>query len=88
MSKMQFHRDSIVFSTGKVKKVAANGIGIRMVDDDPDGRISICDAYGNPVWRHGEGLWPDRGLTPEECIELADAVIARWEQFKKQVSKD
>lgn len=77
MSKMKVLDESIVFSTGKVKKMAANGIGIRMIDDEFNGKISICDAYGDPI-----------SLDPEESIELADAVIARWEQFKKQVSKD
>lgn len=74
---MKIQDDSIVFSTGKVKKVEASGIGIRMVDDEFNSKISICDAYGDPI-----------SLDPEESIELADAVIARWEQFKKQVSKD
>lgn len=69
----QQDRDTYVLSTGR-EFYANNGIiGLGPADDDEpsegyDGGISTVDY--------------EDGWTAAECVELADAMIARWQAWK------
>ena len=85
---MKFDRDYLTFSTGKRIPVASATVGIKFTGDEEFGdQITIHEGSVAPIYIPGESIFTKDALTSEECIELADAAIARWEAFKRQYKR-
>jgi len=67
---MIFEGDEVVFSTGK--REYANYAEIIGINPDNELFCGCDDNFGN------------KNLSPEECQELADHMIAQWQSFKEQ----
>ncbi len=63
--------DYALLSTGKRLYVNCGIIGL-----SPEGAVS--GGYDNPVFHPDD----DGKLTPAECIELADYMLAEWQKFR------
>jgi hypothetical protein len=82
---MKIEQDHIVFSTGKRLEVAWQTIGIKLTgNEDAGDKITIHEGSSGPIYLPGESFFTKNALTKEECIELADAMIDRWRQFRSQ----
>jgi hypothetical protein len=82
---MKVEEDHIVFSTGKRVHAAWETIGIKLSGDEEFGEeITIHEGSVAPLYLPGETVFTKDALTAEECVELADAVIARWQEFKRK----
>jgi len=85
---MKVEKGNIVFSTGKRIKAAWETIGIKLSGDEEFGEeITIHEGSVAPIYLPGETVFTKDALTAEECVELVDAVIARWQEFKDRHSK-
>ncbi len=73
---MKIEGDWMIFSSGKREYVNFGVVGLGYGDD------------GHYV-SHGSdgGLWHprDKHLSEEELQELADFMVAQWQQFKRQI---
>ena len=72
---MQINGDDVIFSTGRRKNANLGIIGL-----GPDNQVTggYDEGFFNPA-----DIWykkPD--LTPGECVELADFMIRRWQEFR------
>ena len=75
---MKIVKDSVIFSTGKELYANCGVIGISPkleISKGWDGGFFNPRSYVN---------LDDYTLTPVERIELADYMIARWKEFKKE----
>ena len=71
---------SIVFSTGKCINPNCGIVGI-----DHEG--STHEGYDGGIPTPGDEEWSDSALTPAECVELADVMLARWGAFRAKYAK-
>lgn len=79
---MQINGDDVIFSTGK-RKTANHGI----IGLGPDNQVSggYDDGFFNPA---DEDAWYKKPeLTPVECVELADFMILRWQEFRAKYAR-
>lgn len=72
---MKIEDEWIVFSNGKTEYAHQGVVGIGYGDE---GHF-VCHGSDGGIWHPR-----DTNLTPDERIELADFMIAQWEQFKRQ----
>jgi hypothetical protein len=70
---MKAEGDRITFSSGLVIRANVGIIGL-----SPS--LNVFEGYDGV-------LGDDRGWTPEEAVELADHMIARWRAFKAMAAK-
>lgn len=74
---MQIEGDDVIFSTGKRMSANCGVIGI-----SPKGGVTegwdggFFDPEAAAKWDE------DPELTPSECVELADYMIERWQEFR------
>lgn len=74
---ISFDGDEIVFSSGK-RVYCHNGVfGLSPEEGDGDDTVSYGGDGGLDV---GKAAYHD--LSPAEAVELADAMIARWQAFR------
>ena len=78
---MKIERDHLIFSTGKRLYAHWETIGIKLSDDD-DGSIGLSYGGDGSIYLPEDEYMTNERLTPEECTELADVMIARWQEFK------
>lgn len=82
---MMINDDNLIFSTGKSIYTNSSIVGICLSDDDID-----CLYYGSDG---GISLPSDtcfgesRRLNSAECVELADAMLSKWQEFREKYSK-
>ena len=72
---MEIKGSDIIFSSGKIKYANIGIIGI-----SPKGEVTegYDGAFFDPEFDTEDG----EGLTPGECVELADCMIQRWQEFR------
>ena len=70
----------IVFSTGKRLDPNRGIVGI-----DHEG--STHEGYDGGIPIPEDAVWSDSALTPAECVELADVMLARWAAFRAKYAK-
>lgn len=74
---MKTEKDSLVFSTGKKMYANCAIVGLCPGSDETVVFTGYDDGIGLP-----EQPFNDlNALTPDECVELADAMIERWGRF-------
>lgn len=81
---MKIEGDYLVFSTGKRVYCYSETVGISLVDDPEFGGIALSYGGDGMIDTPDSGYSPASALTKEECVELADVMIARWEEFKSR----
>lgn len=73
--------DEIALSTGR--KVYANCGIVGIKPADPGGGLSYGYDGSIPTYRDSEFMSDQEDqLSPAECVELADIMIAAWQQFR------
>ena len=77
---MEIKDSTVKFSSGRTRYANAGIIGIG--DDD-----SVSEGYDGELWFPGEGPFDKADkLSPADLAELADYMIARWQEWKARVT--
>ena len=84
---MNADENGITFSTGKTLYANRGIVGICMIGDSED-RDLLFYGYDGGL-NLPKDVWcdSDRRLTPAECVELADAMLTRWAEFRAQYAR-
>lgn len=69
---------TIVLSTGKELDVPGGVVGINHKGD-------VCGGYDESfILPDDEWMIEEFTLTPQECVELADIMLSRWNAFRER----
>lgn len=71
---MKLENDEMLFETTGRKEYAFSG------------RISVDPTEGSVHYGYDGSMWFQGDLTGEECVELADHMIALWQQYKERLN--
>jgi hypothetical protein len=83
---MKVEGDKLIFSSGKIGYANCGVVGLSEPDKEDGWQIS--EGYDGGIDHEGSWLGDgisDNALTKEECIELADYMIALWARFKQEI---
>jgi hypothetical protein len=84
---MKATRDRLNFSTGKSAYINAGIIGLCIAGDD-ESILNLSYGFdGGILLPEDTSASPDNRLTPEECVELADEMLKRWEEFRAKYAR-
>lgn len=82
---MKAENGYLIFTTGKRVYCHWETVGIKLGDDEEDGGINLAYGADGGIHTHKDAhILSKETLSPEECQELADAMIARWQEFKER----
>ena len=84
---MKTENGYLIFSTGKRVYCFGNSMGINLVENCASGGMSVFYGSDGSISTYMDDWLDDNDkLTKEECQELADAMIARWQEFKDRTN--
>ena len=84
---MKADSKGLTFSTGKSVYANRGIIGICMDDKSKDSELVFYGYDGGLYLPKDDWCDSDCRLTPAECVELADAMLIRWADFRTQYAQ-
>jgi hypothetical protein len=76
---MKYENDELVFSSGRAIYAFSGQIGLSLEGDDLELTYGYDGSISTPI---ADGWQSVHTPTPAECVELADAMLARWTAFR------
>lgn len=77
---MKVIKDQLVFSTGKELYVNRGIVGLSLTEFEDD-RESLFHGYDGGCSLPSD-KWDENRLIAVECVELADEMLKRWQEFR------
>jgi hypothetical protein len=84
---MKVGHDELTFSTGKTLYANRGIVGLCLTDNDEDRQNVFYGYDGDISTPLDDCVSPEHRMTPEECVELADAMLKRWAEFRSHYAK-
>jgi hypothetical protein len=79
---MKISHDTIIFTSGRSQYVFGDGFGLG------SDLQNVCYGSDGAIdWTNDPDYWNPDAARPEDMIEIADLMIARWQQFKCELEK-
>lgn len=83
---MEVDEDDLLFSSGRRVYAHNACISLNLVDRDEPGESPFALGYGadGGLVTFDDWFDPENALSAQDCVELADAMIERWQRFRER----